>query len=178
MLKVEMKGGRYGRLLVLEEAGRDTKGNVTWWCRCNHGGKGRPKRLIVSGIKLRQGDVKSCGCLRHDTSVARGRSFLRHGMSRHPLYRAWRNMKARCLDPSRKEYRRYGGRGISVCREWMKSDDFLAWAKTHGYRRGLTLDRRENDGDYTPDNCRFVTRLEQQKNRATCRKLDSDRRAD
>lgn len=111
------------------------------------------------------GAVKSCGCLRHEKSVANGKSFLRHGMSKHPLYQVWRNMKARCYDPKRKDYKDYGGRGIRMCRAWLTSDNFLKWALDAGYERGLTIERRNKNKNYTPGNCSWVTMRVQVNNR-------------
>lgn len=85
----------------------------------------------------------------------------RHGKSKSQLYRVWKGMRERCSNPNHKGYRNYGGRGITVCSEWQ--DDFEAferWALTAGYCPGLTIDRTDNSGGYTPGNCRFVTSQE------------------
>lgn len=85
---------------------------------------------------------------------------------RRPLYQCWCNMKARCYNPNADRYERYGGRGIQVCEEW-KNHSFLfeQWAMENGYKRGLTIDRIDNNADYSPDNCRFVTMSENNKNK-------------
>lgn len=172
MLKVNMKGKRYGRLLAIREAGRDSRGNVTWLFECNHGGMGKPKRLIRSGFKIRDGNIQSCGCLLHETSSRNGKRFLRHGLSNTPLYLVWRNMKARCLNPNNKDYDRYGGRGIAICDAWLVSDNFFVWAKSAGYRPDLTIERADNNLGYNPKNCYWATRKVQQGNRHnTVRKL-------
>ena len=90
--------------------------------------------------------------------------YERHGMRKHPIYRAWSSMKSRCRDSKHKSYRNYGGRGIEVCERWQtflnfKEDMFSTWEP------GLTLDRIDNDGNYAPGNCRWTTYLEQNKNR-------------
>jgi hypothetical protein len=85
----------------------------------------------------------------------------RHGLtsgvsSRHPVYVAWQNMKARCLNPNHEKYHRYGGRGITICNDWMTCAAFAAWAFANGWQRGLTLDRHDNDGGYNPSNCQWI----------------------
>ncbi len=82
-----------------------------------------------------------------------------HGYSNHPLYRVWRNMKNRCCNPNDKGYKDYGGRGVTVCEEWMSPTSFIEWALPL-WKKGLQIDRIDNDGDYTPENCHFVTRTE------------------
>ena len=81
------------------------------------------------------------------------------------LYWCWKAIKQRCLNPRCRAYHNYGGRGITVCDEWCEFEPFLAWALAAGWHKGLDLDRIDNDGDYTPDNCRFVTRRENVNNR-------------
>jgi len=88
-------------------------------------------------------------------------------MSSLPVYRVWDGMKGRCLNPNHVSYVRYGGRGIKICREWMISSNFVKWALSHGYKRGLLLDRRNNNlrgRGYSPENCRWVTRKQQMRN--------------
>ena len=90
------------------------------------------------------------------------------------LYWAWKGIKQRCQTPKCVAYRNYGARGIKVCDEWQKFEPFLEWALNNGYEKGLDLDRRDNDGDYTPDNCRWITRRENLNNRRSTIMIDVD----
>ena len=84
---------------------------------------------------------------------------IKHGLSSHPLYRVWAGMKARCYNKNSKIYEYYGRRGIKICNEWINNPtDFIFWGLKNGYKLGLDIDRINNNGDYTPDNCRFTTR--------------------
>ena len=97
-----------------------------------------------------------------ESSSARART---HGLSKTRLYKIWAGMRDRCSNPSRREYKDYGGRGITVCDEW--NEDFMTfhdWSMANGYSEALTLDRIENDGPYSPDNCRWTTRKTQSDN--------------
>lgn len=84
---------------------------------------------------------------------------------RRRLYSVWRTMHRRCSDPNHGSFKRYGGRGISVCHEWSSFDSFLSWAVQNGYSYGLSLDRIDNDSGYSPKNCRWVTAKDQNRNR-------------
>src|ERR1044072_5283077 len=87
-----------------------------------------------------------------------------HGLTEHPLYNVWCLIKQRCLNPRNPRYARYGGRGITICEEWMVFQSFHQWAITHGWRPGLTIERQNNDGNYCPANCCFILRGQQQWN--------------
>ena len=97
--------------------------------------------------------------------------FITHGQKNTRIYRIWGCMKARCYRPSHPWYHRYGARGIAVCSEWKDSFvNFFNWAMSHGYTDKLSIDRVNNDGNYCPENCRFVTQREQIRNRSNSRK--------
>lgn len=99
-------------------------------------------------------------------------NFHHNGNPKHGLYRehrglfgVWQTMKSRCENPNRGKYKDYGGRGIKICDEWYEASNFVKWALNNGYKSGLQLDRIDNNGDYCPENCRFVTPKENSRNR-------------
>lgn len=97
----------------------------------------------------------------------------KHGLYQEnaALFNTWQTMKSRCENPNRTKYKDYGGRGIKVCEEWHEASNFILWALNNGYERGLQLDRIDNDGDYCPENCRFVTPKENSRNRRNTKRL-------
>lgn len=154
---VDRTGWRYSRLTVLAEHERRMSGKkaATFWkCRCDCG-----RELFVNVSNLISGTTRSCGCLLH----AR-KNRLTHGLTGTPTYLAWLRMKQRCSDPGVLNYDFWGGRGIRVCDRWLHSfENFLAdMGPIPG--KGYSLDRVDNDGDYTPENCRWATRKEQNRN--------------
>lgn len=149
-----MVGAKCGRLLVLERAADTPQKQAQWLCRCDCG-----NTSVVRGSSLRSGRTQSCGCIKIEQTI---RQFTTHGCAkknnRHPLYGVWGSMKRRCYSPKSQYYPIYGGRGITVCDEWINDfSAFFKWALEHGYKKGLQLDRIDNDGNYEPDNCRFAT---------------------
>lgn len=94
--------------------------------------------------------------------------MIKHGLSKHPLYTVWNGMKSRCYSITHKGYKNYGGRGITICDEWvMNFNSFYEWAIKNGWQKGLQVDRINNDLGYTPFNCRIVTKTENNNNRRT-----------
>lgn len=159
---IDLTGRRFGRLVVVERAENSADGRARWLCRCDCG-----QSKTVLGEHLKKGRTKSCGCAKSESSSKR---FKKHGGRNSKLYRIWSNMKDRCNNPDCKAYRDYGGRGIKVCEEW--TDDFSAfqkWALANGYKEGLTIDRKDNDKGYSPDNCRWTDRKIQGNNKRNCR---------
>lgn len=152
-----MIGERFTRLLVVAPAGRDAKRNLLWRCACTCG-----RETIAAGCRLRRGETRSCGCLQRESVTARN---LSHGKSGSRLYNIWLNMRARCGKSGHPQFKDYGGRGISVCEQWSTFRPFHDWAQRNGYAAHLTIDRTDNDGDYEPGNCRWVTHLTQSRNK-------------
>ncbi len=104
--------------------------------------------------------------LRERERDANGKFLFRHGLMEHPLYGVWARMNNRCTNPNYKGYHCYGARGIRMCSEWNDFNVFYEWAIANGYSEGLEIDRRDNDGNYEPENCRFVTSKVNQNNRS------------
>jgi len=113
--------------------------------------------------QLNNGKIQqSCGCVRYKLSA---NSLTKHGEYKTKLYAVWADMKQRILNPKRKAYKDYGGRGITICNEWLEFIPFRDWALNNGYAEGLQINRIENDGNYEPSNCDWATRTENMRNR-------------
>jgi len=152
---LDLTGRTFGRLIAIRPVGKTICGNYKWECLCSCGNTA----IVRSGLLMR-GGTKSCGCLHREKLVT---DNTKHGLTGHPLTTVWSSMKARCHNTNDKNY---GGRGISVCKEWEDSfEAFYSFAINNGWQHGLDIDRIDTNGNYEPDNCRFVTRMENSQNR-------------
>jgi len=160
MRVIDLTGQRFERLKVIKRIENNKHGQAMWLCKCDCGNE-----VKTTTAHLRKGHVKSCGCYSHDLTRKRNKDNARHGVSRTRLYREWAMMKQRCYKKEHKSFADYGGRGITVCDEWLVPDNFFEWALSNGYAENLTIDRIDVNGNYCPENCRFITMKEQIRNR-------------
>lgn len=163
---IDLTGQRFGCVTVLSRADNSSRGEVMWFCRCDCGNE-----FTTRARSLRSGETRSCGCTKLEKLIAGSKKVnTKHGAAPHrgytKLYNTWLRMKGRCNRPTADNYKYYGGRGISVCDEWQHDfASFRDWAQTHGYQGGLSIDRIDVNGNYCPENCRWITMADQQRNK-------------
>lgn len=161
MKKLDRVGKKYGRLLVISEIPEKRHNKIYYKCLCECGNF----KEVASG-NLSSGQVKSCGCLSAESFM---RTITKHGFRKTKIYEAYHRMKGRCLNPRNSRYSYYGGRGISICDSWLQPngeglDNFIR-DMLPSYKEGLELDRKDNMGNYSPDNCRWVSNSLNQANK-------------
>lgn len=165
----DITGKRFGKLVAIEPVGKADSHGVLWLCKCDCGNE-----KAVRMQYLKTGGTTSCGCYRSELSSAiMSRSAewnTKHGQCRrkekhHPLYGVWATMRGRCERSNHISYKNYGAKGIKVCEEWEDFQTFFDWAMSHGWKNGLAIDRIDPDGNYCPENCRFLTQAENNRNK-------------
>lgn len=148
-------GDRFGYLTLTSHAfNKDGRGYYGFKCDCGN---------VCIKLLANLSQTANCGC---KTAQLRREARLKYAMPQEHkrVYHIWENMKQRCLNPNTPKYHNYGGRGITICAEWISFKPFLQWALSNGYNTGLTLNRKDNDGIYSPNNCEWITNMEQQSN--------------
>ena len=158
----DLTGKRFGRLTVIgvEDNG---KRQTYYACQCDCGNV-----KVIRADALVGGCTVSCGCKKKEQDRVNLTANHSHKMSGTRIYTIWQGIKQRCLNPADTRYERYGGRGISICKEWENSfQAFYDWAISNGYSDDLTIDRIDNDGNYEPSNCKWSTNKEQCNNRSS-----------
>lgn len=163
---IDISGKEFGKLTAIEPIGKSKHNEIIWKCKCVCG-----KQAEATGINLRRGNTKSCGCLKNgllskyeikDISSENCENTVKEN---ERLYRIWIGVKTRCYNTNSANYKYYGAKGIIVCNEWLHDfQAFYDWAIANGYKDGLTLDRKDNSKGYSPENCKWSTMKEQAQN--------------
>lgn len=146
-IRFDLTGERFGYLTAVKYAGF-INGRSGWVCKCDCGNE-----ITAPAHDLLAGKYTSCGCKKKDRI---GNLNKTHGLSKTILYKKWQGMLRRCRDTKYNEFDRYGGRGITVCDEWKTFEPFRDWAVENGFSEGLSLERKDIDGNYCPENCEWI----------------------
>lgn len=162
---IDISGVRFGRIIPIKRNGADRFGNAKWMCICDCG-----KKFIAISNNIRSGNTSSCGCLKSEIDSTRTRT---HGMSKTGSYSVWTSMKQRCLNPKNKDFKYYGGRGITICKKWLKYENFVS---DMGLRpsQDHQIDRKNNNLGYSKQNCRWTDRIHQMSNTRSNKYIEFD----
>ena len=151
-------GEKYNKLTVIEKTDIRKRRSVVYKCKCDCG-----NITYVTSTNLKYGYIKSCGCYQKEQA---SKTNKKHGLSNTKLFYVWQDMKGRCNNPNHHAYKDYGGRGIKICDEWQNDFmSFYTWAINNVYKEKLTIDRKNNNGNYEPNYCRWTTMKIQCQNR-------------
>lgn len=157
MTKIDITGQKFNMLTAIKPLRNDKYNKVIWQFKCDCG---NTYEAVGSNVKC--GEIKNCGCIHGNKQYS---NFDYDNPSHKRAYRIWNDMKRRCFCTNRKDYPRYGGRGITMCDNWLNFQNFWDWSLTNGYDDNLSIDRINPNGNYEPSNCRWSNAKEQANNK-------------
>lgn len=161
---VDLKGNRYGKLIVVSKSDKVSGRKTFWNCLCDCG---KTKIVRSDSLTRKEKATISCGCMKKERALKNFGIVNNHGLTKHPIFTRWNAMMNRCNSENNSAYENYGGRGIKVCEEWQDVSNFIKWSMENGFKNDLTIDRIDVNGNYEPSNCRWVSMDVQHYNKRT-----------